>query len=70
MSLIAQKYFIRLTIPLSKNNDSIEIPIMSKNHFYNESFKIPLHQLPPSKSDRDDLRVILIEIVKKGHEKR
>ena len=42
LSLLAQKYYLRFEVPEARGQSSYEIPIVSKNHFYNESFKIPL----------------------------
>ena len=42
ISLMAQKYVLRFEVTEAKGQSTFDIPIVSKNHFYNESFKIPL----------------------------
>ena len=39
---MAQKYVLRFEVTEAKGQSTFDIPIVSKNHFYNESFKIPL----------------------------
>ena len=67
INLMAHKYALRFFINEAKQKSVIEIPIQSKNHFYNEAYKIPLHPLPEH-PERDQTRAVLIQIIRKGAE--
>lgn len=63
---MAQNYSLRFRTLEGKEGK--ELPIVSKNYFYNESFKIPLIPWSEGKPEREDSRIIFIEIVRKGAE--
>lgn len=66
INLMAQNYSLRFRTLEGKEGK--ELPIVSKNYFYNESFKIPLIPWNEVKPEREDSRIIYIEIVRKGAE--
>ena len=53
LNLIANRYKLRFVVSQAKSDTTYELPIVSKNHFYNESFKIPLSPLGDTTNDQE-----------------
>jgi len=70
LNLIANRYRLRITVPEARGGTFYDIPIASKNHFYNESFKIPLNPLGDTTNDNEDSRNILLQVIHKSTDKR
>lgn len=60
---MSEKYSLRITTPDAKVNRVLEIGIVSKNNYYNESFKIPLPEGDPKEE-----RAMVFQIIRKGVE--
>jgi hypothetical protein len=71
INLMAQKYLLRFEVAEAKGEaKTYDIPIISKNHFYNQGFRVPLEESMDNLRDREERRTVAVLVIRRTNDKR